>query len=106
MKKICTDLKKYVTKIINSEKKEILPMTDKENESYISSITVWQICRKEFDYNNDVQVYCKVRDHCYYTRKYCENARGIGNLRYQILKKILQSFIMVLIMTVTLESKS
>ena len=54
MKKICTDLKKYVTKIINSEKKEILPMTDKENESCISSITIWQICRKEFDDNNDV----------------------------------------------------
>ena len=83
----------------------MLLMTDMENESYINSITIWHICRKEFDDNNDAQTYCQVGDH-YHAVKYCEAAHGIGNLRYQTLNKILQSFLMVLIMTVTLESKS
>ena len=34
MEKFCKDFKKHVTKIINYEKKEMIPLTDKENKSY------------------------------------------------------------------------
>ena len=35
MKKFCIDLKEQATKIINFEKKEIIPLTNEENESYL-----------------------------------------------------------------------
>ena len=50
----------------------MLPLTDKENESYINKMAIWLICRKEFDCDNDPQIYCTVRDQCYKTGKYCE----------------------------------
>ena len=34
MKKFCKHLKEHATKVINSEKKETIPLTYKENESY------------------------------------------------------------------------
>ena len=34
MKRFCKDLKENVTKIINYEKKEMIPLTDKKNKSY------------------------------------------------------------------------
>ena len=34
MKNFCKDLREHVTKIINYEKKEMIPLTDKENKSY------------------------------------------------------------------------
>ena len=34
MKKICKDLKEYVTKIVNYEKKEMIPLSVKKSKSY------------------------------------------------------------------------
>ena len=34
MKKFCRDLKKHAAEIISYEKKEIIPLTDEEIESY------------------------------------------------------------------------
>ena len=34
MKGFCKDLKEHATKIINHEKKEIIPLTDEDNKSY------------------------------------------------------------------------
>ena len=34
MKRFCKDLKEHATKIINYEKKKIMPWTDDENKSY------------------------------------------------------------------------
>ena len=34
MKRFCKDLKEHVTKIINYEKKEMIPLTDEKNKSY------------------------------------------------------------------------
>ena len=34
MKRFCKDLKEHATKIINYEKKKIIPGTDDENKSY------------------------------------------------------------------------
>ena len=34
MKRFCSDLKEFGTKIINYEEKDIIPLTDNENRSY------------------------------------------------------------------------
>ena len=53
MKIFCNDLKNQAKKIINYEKKEMIPLTDKEKESYENQ-KICHICEKEFctDKNN------------------------------------------------------
>ena len=53
MKIFCNDLKDQAKKIINYEKKEMIPLTDKEKESYENQ-KICHICEKEFctDKNN------------------------------------------------------
>ena len=71
-KKCCEDLKKHAFKIINFREKDMIPLTDKEIESYEKQ-NVCHICKKEFCYNknekNEFKLYQKVRDHCHYTGK-------------------------------------
>ena len=56
MKKFCVDLRKHATEIINCEKKEMLPLTDKKIESY-NNKKFCDICKKKFfnidDSDND-----------------------------------------------------
>ena len=84
MKNFCEDLKEHATKIINYEKKEMIPLTYEENEFYKKQ-KVCYICKKEFNTDkNDkktFRLYHKVRDHCHYTGKYREAAHNICNLR-------------------------
>ena len=91
MKMFCKDLKEQAMKIINYEKKEMIPLTDKEKESYENQ-EISYICEKEFctDKNNkkEFKKMQKVRDHCHYTRKYIGAAHSTCNLRYQIPKEI------------------
>ena len=47
MKIFCNDLKDQANKIINYEKKEMIPLTDKEKESYENQ-EICYICEKEF----------------------------------------------------------
>ena len=68
-------------KIISYEKKEMIPLTDKEKESYENQ-KICHICKKEFNNDN------KVRDHCHYTGKYRGAAHNKCNLRYKIPKEI------------------
>ena len=84
MEKFCKDLKDQAMKIINYEKKEMIPLTDEEKESYEKQ-KVCYICEKEFSTDKK---YCKVRDHCHYTGKYRGAAHSICNLRYKIPKEI------------------
>ena len=53
MKIFCNDLKDQANKIINYEKKEMIPLTDKEEESYENQ-KICHTCEKEFwtDKNN------------------------------------------------------
>ena len=53
MKIFCEDLKDQAMKIINYEKKEMIPLTDEEKESYENQ-KICHICEKEFctDKNN------------------------------------------------------
>ena len=47
MKMLCKDLKEQAMKIINYEKKEMIPLTDEEKEAHENS-EVCYICEKEF----------------------------------------------------------
>ena len=78
-------------KIINYEKKEMIPLSDEENKSYERQ-KVCHICKKEFciDENekSEFKLYHKVRHHCHYTGKFRGAAHNICNLRYKVPKEI------------------
>ena len=73
VKKFCKDLREHATKIINYEKKQMIPLTTKE--IYHNKQKICYICKKEF--NNNVKKQQKVRDHCHYTGKYRGAAHNI-----------------------------
>ena len=79
----------FTTKIINYEKKKMIPLTTEEKIHY-NEQEICYICKKEFD-KSDKKHY-KVRDHCHYTGKYRGTAHNICNLRYKIPKEILVVF--------------
>ena len=85
MKKFCKDLKEHSMKIINYEKKRIVPLTTKEEVCYNKQKKCY-ICKKEFDKSD--KKHHKVRDHCHYTGKYRGAAHNICNLRYKVPKEI------------------
>ena len=85
MKKFSKDLREHVSKIINYEKKKMIPLT-KEEKIYHNKQKICYICKKEFN-NNEKKNY-KVRDHCHYTDKYRGAAHNICNLRYKVPKEI------------------
>ena len=85
MAKFCKDLREHATKIINYEKKDMIPLTKKEEENY-NNQKVCCICKKEFDKSD--KKHHKVRDHCHYSGKYRGAAYNICNVRYKIPKEI------------------
>ena len=87
MERFCKDLKEHRTKIINYEKKEMIPLIYNKNKSYIKQ-KVCYICKKAFLTDDDNKKYHKVRDHRHYTRKYRAAANTICNLRYKTPKEI------------------
>ena len=87
MKKFCLDLREHATKIINYEKKEMIPLTKKEEKNH-NKQKVSHICRKEFNTDNSDKKYHKVKDHCNYTGKYRGAGHDICNLRYKTSKEI------------------
>ena len=84
MKKFCKHLRENATKIINYEKKKMIPLTTKE-EIYHNKQKICYICKEEF--NNDKKQQ-KVRDHCHYTGKYRGATHNICNWRYKVPKEI------------------
>ena len=87
MKNFCLDLREHATKIINYEKKEMIPLTKKEEKKH-NKQEVCYICKKGFSTDDNNKKYHKVRDHCHYTGKYRGAAHDICNLRYKIPKEI------------------
>ena len=87
MKKFCLNLREHATKIINYEKKKMIPLTKKEEKNH-NKQKVCHICRKEFNTDDSDTKYHKVRDHCHYTGKYRGAAHDICNLRYKTPKEI------------------
>ena len=82
MKNLSKDLREHATKIINYEKKKMIPLTTEE-KIYHNEQEICYICKKEFDEKN-----YKVRDHCHYTGKYRGTAHNMCNLKYKIPKEI------------------
>ena len=91
MKKFCKDLKEYATRIINYEKKKIIPLIKEEKINY-NDRKICYICKKEFDTAGSSSLErkknYKVRAHCHYTGKYRGAANNICNLRYKVPKEI------------------
>ena len=85
MKKFCKDLKEHAMRIINYEKKKIIPLTKEEKINY-NDQQICYICKKEFEKSD--KKHHKVRDHCHYTGKYRGAAHSICNLRYKVPKEI------------------
>ena len=87
IKKFCLNLREHATKIINYEKKEMMPLTKKEDKHH-NKHKVCYICKKEFNTDDSDKKHHKVKDHCHYTGKYRGAAHNICNLRYKIPKEI------------------
>ena len=87
MERFSKDLKEHAKKIINYEKKEVIPLTDEENKSYEKQKACY-ICKKDFNTDDDNKNYHKVKDHCHCTGKYRGAAHSISNLRYVTPKEI------------------
>ena len=87
MENFCLDLREHVTKIINYGKKDMIPLTKKEEKKH-NKQEVCHICTKRFSTEDNNKKYHKVTDHCHYTRKYRGAAHDICNLRYKIPKEI------------------
>ena len=87
MKNFCLDLREHATKMINYEKKEMLPLTEKEEKKH-NKQEISYICKKGFSADDNNKKYPKVRDHCHYTGKYRGAAHDICNLRYKIPKEV------------------
>ena len=86
---VCKDLREYAMKLINYEKKEMIPLTDEENELY-ETLKACYICKNIKNNKNDenaFKLYHKVRDHCHYTGKFRGAVDSICNLRYKTQKK-------------------
>ena len=87
MKNFCEDLKKHVKRIVNYEKKEIIPLTKKEQKMNDKAKTC-HICKERFSTDVNYEQYLKVRDHYHYTGKHRGAAHTICNLRYKTPKEI------------------
>ena len=79
LKNCWLDLREHVTKVINYEKKEMIPLTRKKKVGYI--------CKKRFSPDHNNKKY-NVQDHFYYTGKYRGAAHDICNSRYKTPKEI------------------
>ena len=87
VERFCKDLKQHTTKVINYEKKEMIPLNDEKNKSYKKQ-KVCYICKKRFSTDgDDNKTYHNVRDHCYYTGKYRRTVHCI-NVRYKTPRQI------------------
>ena len=68
IEELCKELKESATEIINHEKKDIAPISYKENNFY-NEQEICYICKEKFCVNKDDKDYIdrkKVKDHCHY----------------------------------------
>ena len=77
-------------KIINYEKKEMIPLTKKEKKFH-EKHKACHICEEKFCVDKDDESYInrkKFKDHCCYTRKFRGATRSKYNLNYKVPKDI------------------
>ena len=87
MKKFCLDLREHATKIINYEKKKMIPLTKKKEKNHNKQKACY-ICKKEFNTDDSDKKHHKVKDHCHYMGEHRGAGHNICNLRYRIPKEI------------------
>ena len=87
MKNVCLDIREHATKIINYEKKEMIPLTEEER-NWHNMQKVCHICKRIFSTGYNNKKCHKVKDHCHYTGENGGAAHDICNLRYKIAKEI------------------
>ena len=92
--KVFQRLREHARKIIDYEKKKMIPLTTEE-KIYHNKQKICYTCIKEFNNNDTTEPSSlerkknyKVRDHCHYTGKYRGAAHNICNLRYKVPKEI------------------
>ena len=85
MKNFSKELREHATKIINHEKREMIPYHLIESKKFV--ICVKENLKMKND-KNAFKIYNKVKEHCHYIGKYIEAAHSICNLRYKIQKEI------------------
>ena len=85
MKKFRKELIEHATRIINYEKKKIIPLAKEEKINYDDQ-QICYICKKEFDKSD--KKHQNVRDHCHYTGKYRDATHNVCKLRYKVPKEI------------------
>ena len=92
MKKFCKFLRGHEMKIIDFEKRKMIPSTKEQQQSF-KKTKICYICKKKFahKYFNDIN-YRKARDHCRYAGKYGGAAHSMRNLKCCIPKEILVVF--------------
>ena len=64
MKNVCLDLREHATKIINYQKKKIIPLTKDEYEWHYQQ-KVCHIVKRVFKTGDDSKKYHEVKDHCH-----------------------------------------
>ena len=88
IKKFCESLREHAMKIINFKEKKMKLLAKEQQESY-ENARICYICKEKFE-NKYLKhkKYCKVRDHCHYTREYRGAVHSMCNLKYSVPKKI------------------
>ena len=91
IKRFCRKLKELCLRVVNYEQREMIPLTDNEN-NYYEDQKKCHICNKKFWYDKNekskFKLYKKVRDHCHFTGKLIRAAHNICNLRYKVPREI------------------
>ena len=89
--KYCIEkLKESAMEIINYKKRDMIPLTQEENNRQIEQ-EICYICKEKFCVDKDDKDYInrkKVKDHCHYTGKFRGAAHSKCNLNYKVPKDI------------------
>ena len=86
MKKFCESFKEHATKIINFEKKKMIPLTKEQQESYEETKTC-RICKKCLNTNTVmIKIVVKLKTIVTYTGKYKVATHNKNHLKYSIPK--------------------
>ena len=87
MKNFCLDLREHAAKIIDYEKKEMIPLT-KEEKNWQNDQKTCYMCKRIFKAGDAIKKYHEVKDHCHYPGKYRSATHNICNLRCKKPKEI------------------
>ena len=92
MKKLCEFLREHTMKIINFKEKKMKLLKKEQKDSY-ENAKLCYICKEKFEnkYLKNKN-YCKVRDHCHYTREYRGAVHSICDFKYSVTKNIPRVF--------------